>query len=137
MTKKILLTNFYPTTATTPPNHQLWITYSLAMNRATTPVLQSHDGQTHHPTPTRAKIQGTVEFCDAMNIPYFKKDVFRVFDVSKQTDWKMLTRENSSRTRHNADISETRERHSVMTPRHIREMKRILETKGMKARALT
>ena len=48
----------------------------------------------------------------------------------------MLTRENSSRTRHNADTPETRERHS-MTPRHIREMERILETEGMEARGLT
>ena len=48
----------------------------------------------------------------------------------------MLTRENSSRTRHNADIPGTRERHS-MTPRHIREMERILETEDMEARGLT
>lgn len=93
------------------------------MNRATTPVLESYEAQTHHPTPTRAKIQGAVEFCDAMKISYFKEDVFRVFGTSKQTGWKVLTRENSSRIRHNADISETRGRHSIVT--------------GMEARGLT
>ena len=106
------------------------------MNKATTPVLESHEAQIHHPTPTRAKIQGAVEFCDAMKIPYFK-DVFRVFGTSKQTGWKMLTRENFSRTRHNANVPETRGRHSIVTPRHIREMERILETEGMEALGLT
>ena len=72
-----------------------------------------------------------------MKIPYFKEDVFRVFGTSKQAGWKMLTRENSSRTRHIADIPETRGRHSIVTPRHIREMDRILETEGMEARGLT
>ena len=107
------------------------------MNKATTPVLESHEAQTHHPTPTRAKIQGAVEFCDAMKIPYFKEDLFRVFATSKQTGWKMLTTENFSRTRHNADVPETRGRHSIVTPRHIREMERILETEGMEALGLT
>ena len=105
------------------------------MDRTTTPVLESHDGQTHHPTPVRAKIQGAIEFCQAMNIPYFKSDFFRVFGASKQIGWKMLS--DSSRTRYNADVSETRGRQSIVTPRHIREMERVLETEGMEARGLT
>jgi hypothetical protein len=107
------------------------------MNRATTPVLKSHEAQTYYSTPTRVKIQNAVKFCDAMKISYFKENVFRVFDTSKQIDWKMLTKENFSRTRHNVDVSETRERHSVVTSRHIWEMKRILKTKDMKTRELT
>ncbi len=53
------------------------------MNRAITPVVQSHEAQTHHLTLTRAKIHGAVEFCEAMNISYFKNDVFRVCNVFK------------------------------------------------------
>ena len=48
-----------------------------------------------------------------------------------------MTRENFSRTRHNTDIPEKRRRHSIVTPRHIREMERILKTEGMEACGLT
>jgi hypothetical protein len=135
--KKILLTIFFISS-----NHQLFIIHLyvhqyLAMNKAITSVLKSHDAQTHYFTFTRVKIQSAVKFCDAMKILYFKKDLFRVFDALKQTDWKMLTRENFSRIKNNVDISKIRERHSVMTSTHIRDMKRILETKNMKTRALT
>lgn len=81
------------------------------MNRATTPVLGEHEIHTHHPTPTRAKIQGAIEFCEAMNIFYFKQDVCRVFDVIKQAGWQMLT--ESNRTRHNAEGSEIRGRYFI------------------------
>ena len=107
------------------------------MNRATTPAAESHDPQTHHPNPTRAKIQSAIEFCDAMKIPYFKNNVFRVFNVPKTSGWKMLNDENFSRTRHNIDAPETRGRHSIITPKHIREMERILKIEGIEARGLT
>ena len=79
-----LLTKFYSQILTPFQLTPHFIHHHLAMNRATTPVLKSHEAQTHHPTPTRAKIQGAVEFCDAMKISYFKEDVFRVFGTSKK-----------------------------------------------------
>lgn len=105
------------------------------MDRHITPVLEAHEAQTHHPIPTRVKIQGAIEFCEAMNILYFKNDVFRVFGVKKRAGWDMLG--DSSRTRHNADVLEIRGRHGVIFSQQIREMERVLETEGMKARGLT
>ena len=111
------------------------------MDRQHTPFLkadethESHETQIHHPTPTRAKIQGAINFCEIMNILYFKNDVFRVFDVFKQIGYKLLN--DFNRMKHNADVSETRERNGIVTFQHIRKMERVLETKGMKARDLT
>jgi hypothetical protein len=74
--KKVYSQIFYLITVIISSDHQLWIIYSLAMNRAITSVLKSHDAQTHHSILTRVKIQKAVKFCDAMNILYFKKTFF-------------------------------------------------------------
>ena len=29
-----------------------------------------------YPTPIKAKVQGAIEFCDRMNLSYYKEDIF-------------------------------------------------------------
>lgn len=90
----------------------------------------------HHDTPTKAKVQGAVEFCEKQGIPFFKEDVFRTFGVSHARGYEYLN--GSSRRRHNdPEASETRGRPSKITPKDIREMEKILEEEGIEARALT
>ena len=107
------------------------------MNRSTTPLLEITRPGVEVPTPNKAKIQGAVEFCEAMEISYYKEDVFRVFNISRQQGYKYLRSESSRRHHNNPDISEQRGRKSIITPQQIREMERILETEGIEARALT
>jgi len=81
---------------------------------------------------------GAIEFCERMNIPYYKNDVFRTFNVSKRQSYEMLRPDSSSRRRHNdPEEEETRGRKGLITPKHIREMEKILEEEGFEARALT
>ena len=56
------------------------------MNRSTTSKIDTIDDESRLTTPIKTKIRDAIEFCEAMNIPYFKSDVFRVFDVSKRAD---------------------------------------------------
>ena len=51
----------------------------------------------YHDTPTKAKVQGAVEFCERMGIPYYKNNVFRMFNVSKTRGYEMLNAEASAR----------------------------------------
>jgi hypothetical protein len=72
-----------------------------------------------------------VEFCDKMGIPYFKEDVFRVFNVDHTSSWKDL-RESSRRHHNNASIDEARGRHFIVTPQKIREMEWIMKKENVK-----
>lgn len=91
-----------------------------------------------HDTPTKAKVQGAVEFCKRMGIPYYKNDVFRTFNVSKAQGYQFLNSETSAQRRHNdPEESETRGRKSIVSTKDIREMEKILEEEGFEARALT
>jgi hypothetical protein len=56
------------------------------MKRLNTPEPDSHKSRMHVPTFIKSKIKGAVEFCDKMNISYFKEDVFRTFNVSHASE---------------------------------------------------
>ena len=88
-------------------------------------------------TPTKAKVQGAVEFCQKMGIPFFKEDVFRTFGVTRRRGYEFLRNEPSSRQRREeSDAPENRGRHAIISPKDIREMERILE-EGVEGRAFT
>ena len=55
----------------------------------------------HTDTPTKAKTQGAVEFCEKQGIPYFKEDVFRTFGVERTRGYAYLREGESSRRRYN------------------------------------
>lgn len=70
------------------------------MDHPNTPEPGSEEYLKHYPPPTtKAKIQGAVEFCEAMDIPYSKADVFRFFKVSKPAGWKALAECENEDTR--------------------------------------
>ena len=74
----------------------------------------------HIKTPTKAKIQGAVEFCEKQGISYHKEDVFRTFDVERTRGYAYLREGASSRRHHNnSDVSEARGRHKIVTPKLI------------------
>ncbi|KAK4233043.1 hypothetical protein C8A03DRAFT_48281 [Achaetomium macrosporum] len=56
-------------------------------------------GYSHHMTPTKAMIQGAVEFLEAKKIPHFKSDVFKQFGVSYPTGWRYLREPDSHGSR--------------------------------------
>lgn len=105
------------------------------MNKITTFVLNEYEINVQHFISTRIKIQNAIEFCEIINIFYFQQNVFRIFNVIKHADWKMLIEFN--RTKHNAENFEIWKRHFVITFQHIQKMKRLLKTKNMKICDLT
>jgi hypothetical protein len=70
-------------------NH-LKTTFSSVMSRFTPLLLKTHDSQKHHPTPNEAKIQEAIKFCEKMNIPFYKEDVVRTFNVPRETRYRIL-----------------------------------------------
>lgn len=107
------------------------------MERLGTPNPDGNDYTGQYPTPTKAKVQGAIEFCKKMKIPYFKEDVFRTFGVGHHAGWRIVREDERLRRLHdNSDLIETRGRHSFISPQKFREMERILE-EGFEARALT
>ena len=64
-----------------------------AFESASSPPTPTHEGRTQGqpwPTPTKAKIQGTVEYLKRHKIPHSKRDVFDTFSVSKRRGWAIL-----------------------------------------------
>lgn len=94
--------------------------------------------QKHNDTPTKAKIQGAVEFCEAMGFDYYKEDVFRHFKTERTRGYVYLRNDESPRCRHNnPDLPETCGRNPIVSPKDIREMERILKENDVQTRALT
>ena len=91
----------------------------------------------NHDTPTKAKVQEAVEFCQKMGIPFFKADVFRTFGVENRQSHELLRGESARRHHNEFEDSENRGRHRIISPKQIREMERILEEEGMEGRSLT
>ena len=60
------------------------------MDKPTTPSPDGDD-DTHHskehyptvPTPIKAKVQGTIEFCNVKGLEYPHSEIFRFFNVSE------------------------------------------------------
>lgn len=99
---------------------------------------ENRENHGHYFTPARAKVRGAVEFCERMGIPYVKADVFRTFKVSHSQGYEFLHEESSSRRLHNdPNREETCGRPRIISAEKIREMERILQEKGIGARALT
>lgn len=105
------------------------------MNRSTVSKSDYNSVDKHNVTPVKAKIREAVKFCEAMNISFFKKNVFDFFNVSHASEWNALNEEFSRRL-HNSDIAESRDRKFKIFSKQIREMKRVLETKDIETRDL-
>jgi hypothetical protein len=109
--------------------------------RPATPMLEEHEKNEHQPTPNRAKVQAIIEFNDAHNIPYFKSDVFRHFQVAPRTGWRIISPNKlslSARTHHNdPNIPETRERKAKLGGADIKRMDHFIPNNGFDARVLT
>ncbi len=97
----------------------------------------THEPQKHHPTPTKARLKGAIEFCEAQGLEYRKEDVFNTFEVPRRTGYRLLKETSTRRLQNNPELAETRGRKSVVTQDQIREMEKILETEGIEGRGLT
>ncbi len=96
---------------------------------------ENREGSSHYFTPARAKVRCAVEFCDRMRMDYFKEDIFRTFNVTRQQGYRFLA---SSRRLHNEPgHEEPRGCKPLISPEKIRKIKRILETEGIEARSYT
>ena len=113
------------------------------MKRSTTTDTHAHDSKLHYHTPRKAKIQGAIEFCEKQGIEYFKNDVFRTFNVDRRQAYTFIADHNSDytiedhecrRLGNNSDQEDHRGRPSLLQPKDIREMDRIIQEDGFKAR---
>jgi hypothetical protein len=87
----------------------------------------------HFPTPTKAKIIGTVGFLRHYKLDYFKSDIFRFFGVSSTRGKEILQKQ---RTRRHLEI-ETRGRKRLLSAADLQAMEKILWKYGFEARRLT
>ena len=44
----------------------------------------------HHPTPTKAEVQGAIKFCKAKNLDYRKREIFQSFDIPPSNSQQFL-----------------------------------------------
>ena len=80
-----------------------------------------------HNTPQRAKVQGTIEFLRAKELPIDSTEVFRFFGFEKQTGYDIIKPRAPARTFHNRDIVEIRGRPNKLSGADIREADHLLE----------
>jgi hypothetical protein len=90
----------------------------------------------HYSISNKVKIQRVIEFCEKMKILYYKENVFRTFNVSREMSYKILRNDLTRRTHNHFNHVKTRNRKSVISLSKIREMKKVLKKKEMKTREL-
>jgi hypothetical protein len=49
-------------------------------------------GNSHHPTPKKSEVLGTISFLEKEKIPHFKSRVFKHFGVSYTQGWEIIRR---------------------------------------------
>ncbi len=91
----------------------------------------------HHLTPTKARVQGAIEFCKAQGLAYRAEDIFNQFQVPCNTGYRLLRKQTSCRRHNDPDLLETREQKAIIKTAQIKEMEHILKTKEVHACALT
>jgi hypothetical protein len=101
------------------------------------PIHETHEYYKEYSIPVKAKVQGTVEFLEAQNIPYFKNDVFRHFGVSKSSGYEMLQEGHSARRQDTLHEHNPSHRPKAITFEKIKEMESILEKEGFEGKVLT
>ena len=102
-----------------------------------TPTTEDVDAECEKPTPVKAAVQATYDFCKAEGIKGKNEAIFRFNNVTHATGYRMIAASNPPRLHNDRIKNETRGRKTVVTPAHIREMERIIEEEGIEARALT
>ncbi len=124
----------------TTTNHPI-LNYTMnrtTTTRAATTPSDHHEDDSHYFTPARAKVHGAFQFSERMEIDYFKKDIFRTFNVGSREGWRFLSDRNSSRrVQNDPDVKDHPGPQPLIGPEQTREMEPILETEGIEPRAYT
>jgi hypothetical protein len=98
-------------------------------------------GNSHHPTPKKSKVLGTISFFEKEKIPHFKSRVFKHFGVSHTQGWEIIRQQRNRRNLHDdpdhPDLEETRGRKRILTPDDLQKIEKLIWTYGFEARALT
>lgn len=87
-------------------------------------------------TPVKARIQGTVDFLKSEGIKAKREAIFRYNGVSRATGFRIIRSSNPRTLKNDPTRKETRGRKTLISPREIHEMERILENEGLEGRAL-
>ena len=120
------------------------------MKRSFTPDIEAHERNKEYPTPTKAKLQGAVEYAEYLtrnNLIHTKQRAFDFFHVPRRSGYKMLAAndnedskqeatESARRTTHNSK-PEARGTKPKIQPFHIQRMKEIINSENINHRALS
>lgn len=107
------------------------------MNSIIHPNLEPRSSERgHYTTPTKAKVQGVIEFMKAKKIDYTKQDVFDFFGVSRTRGYAMLKNKNTNRRHHHAQQVDRRGRRHKLSEKDVDRMEEIIQLWGIEARAL-
>ena len=88
-------------------------------------------------TPVKARIQGACDFLESEGLKISKEKVFRYNSVSRATRYRILRSNNPRTLKNDLTRKKTRGRRSLISPREIHDMERILENEGLEGQALT
>ena len=91
----------------------------------------------HYPTPTKAKIQGTIDYLQAKGWDNNQSDVFKFFGVTGPAGRRIMSSSQPRQHHNNPTTSESRGRLPIITPEQIREMEQVIENEGLYAQVLT
>lgn len=86
-----------------------------------------------HTDPSiKDKLLGTIGYLEAKNIPYYKSEVFRHFNITKTTGWRILqdARTYGPDGHRKFRQVETRGRRRVLTPQRLAAIERLIESEG-------
>ena len=92
---------------------------------------------THHDTPKKAQLRGTISFLESERIPYFKSHVFRHFDIPRRSGYRVLAEENARRHHNDPDVEEKRGRKLLLSSEDVQAMEKLIWDHGYEARTLT
>ncbi|KAK7423451.1 hypothetical protein QQZ08_009020 [Neonectria magnoliae] len=93
-------------------------------------------GAEHLDTPRKARIKGAIEFMEAHDIPFAKKDVYKFNGVSERTG-RRVQKSKTDRTRHNDPMKpEIRGRKRKATDEAMDKIEDLFRAEGFEAKVL-
>ncbi|KAH6881058.1 hypothetical protein B0T10DRAFT_540156 [Thelonectria olida] len=92
--------------------------------------------QPHHNTPKKAKVRGAFEFMRAKGIPFYKTDLFSLFQVSYRSGNGILAAHSSRRRHNDPTVQETRDRPKKLSEADLNAIEALCEDEGFEAKRL-
>ena len=121
---------------------------NIIMQRAISPNIPPHESHTEWPTPTKAKLQGAIEYAEYLqrnNLSHTKQRAFDFYKINRRSAYRMLAfndqatsnRGESARRSDNTSVSTKRGQPRKITKQEVQKMEEIINSSDINQRALS